>query len=83
MRQTGRTTRIVQHVVEQLHNLGTCVATDHVVYEYPNSKSSMLDYFKEKVEREVELRSYGSKKVNTSHVEVDGVPYMKFELVRK
>ena len=34
LRQTGRTTRIVQHVVEQLYSVGTCVATDHIVYEF-------------------------------------------------
>ena len=83
MRQTGRTTRIVQQVVEQLYSVGSCVATDHVVYEYENIKSSMLVHFKEKVEREVEYRSHGSKKVKSSHVNVDGVPHMKFELVTK
>ena len=80
MRQTGRTTRIVQHVVEQLFSVGTCVATDHVVYEFPTPKLSMLTYFKEKVEREVEFRSRGSKKVTTKDTQVDGVPYIKFEL---
>ena len=81
MRQTGRTTRIVQYVVDQLYNVGTCVATDHVDYESPTPELSMLTHFKEKVERDVEFRSYGSKKVKSSHVKVDGVPYMKFELI--
>lgn len=81
MRQTGRTTRIVHYVVDQLFSVGTCVATDHVVYEFEKPKLSMLVHFKEMVEREVEFRSYGSKKVKTYHVKVEDVPYMKFELI--
>lgn len=80
MRQTGRTTRIVQYVVEQLYNVGTCVATDHVVYEY-TPKRSMLNNFEDMVKREVNIRSHGSKKVNTTHIQVDDIPYIKFELV--
>jgi hypothetical protein len=79
MRQTGRTTRIVQHVVEQLCHVGTCIATDHVVYEYTPTRK-MLRFFKERVEREVQFRFYGSKKVKTSDVNIDGIPYVKFEL---
>lgn len=81
MRQTGRTTRIVQYVVEQLYNVGTCVATDHVVYEY-EPKLSMLEHFEDMVKREVYLRSGGSKKIKTSSVRVDDIPYIKFELIR-
>jgi hypothetical protein len=80
MRQTGRTTRIVQHVVDQLFSVGTCVATDHVVYEYENPKLSMLVYFKEKVESEIEFRSHGSKDVKTTDLDINGVPYIKFEI---
>jgi hypothetical protein len=82
MRQTGRTTRIVQHVVDQLFSVGTCVATDHVVYEYENPKLSMLGYFKEKVEREIEFRSHGSKGVKTTDLNVNEIPYIKFEIIK-
>ena len=58
MRQTGRTTRIVQYVAEQLYNVGTCIATDHIVYEYtPTFK--MLHHFREKVEREKKCEELG------------------------
>jgi hypothetical protein len=82
LRQTGRTTRIVQHVVEQLYSVGTCVATDHIVYEFA-PKIKMLKHFKEMVEREVQFRSYGSQTVKTSHLNIEGIPYVKFELVNK
>jgi hypothetical protein len=79
MRQTGRTTRIVQYVAEQLYNVGTCIATDHIVYEYtPTFK--MMQHFKEKVEREIEVKSNGSNSVKSTQITVDGIPYIKFEL---
>ena len=80
LRQTGRTTRIVQHVVEQLYGVGTCIATDHIVYEF-TPEIKMLKHFKEMVEREVQFRSYGSKTVKTSHMNIEGIPYVKFELI--
>jgi hypothetical protein len=82
LRQTGRTTRIVQHVVEQLYSVGTCVATDHIVYEF-TPKIKMLKHFKEMVEREVQFRSHGSKTIKTSYVNIEEIPYVKFELVNK
>ena len=82
IRQTGRTTRIVQHVVEQLYGVGTCIATDHIVYEF-TTEIKMLKHFKEMVEREVQFRSYGSQTVKTSHMNIEGIPYVKFELVNK
>ena len=80
LRQTGRTTRIVQHVVEQLYSVGTCVATDHIVYEFA-PKIKMLKPFKEKVRQEVKFRSHGSKKVKTTKLKIGEIPYVKFELV--
>jgi hypothetical protein len=80
MRQTGRTTRIVQYVVEQLYNVGVCVATDHTVYAY-EPKLSMLIHFKEAVKREIDFRSQGSKKIKTKDIKIEGIPYVKFEVV--
>lgn len=79
-RQTGRTTRIIQYVVEQLYSVGICIATDHTMYEF-TPDMEMLEFFKEKVEREVQFRSYGSKKIKTSDVDIEGIPYIKFEFV--
>ena len=80
MRQTGRTTRIVQYVIEQLYSVGTCVATDHVAYEFGATRQ-ILNHFEEMVRREMELRSYGSKKIKTTHLKVEEIPYIKFEVV--
>ena len=80
MRQTGRTTRIVEHVVEQLYSVGTCVATDHVAYEFGVTRQ-MLNHFEEMVRREMDLKSKGSKKIKTTPLKVEGIPYIKFEVV--
>ena len=80
MRQTGRTTKIVQYVVDQLYSVGTCVATDHVAYEFGATRQ-MLNHFEEMVRREIDLRSQGSKKIKTTTLKVDGIPYIKFEVV--
>ncbi len=81
MRQTGRTTRIVQYVVEQLYNVGTCIATDHVVYEHEPNRQ-MLNDFEDKVRREVNFKSHGSKDVKTTDLDVNGVPFIKFEIIK-
>jgi hypothetical protein len=70
MRQTGRTTRIVQHVVEQLYNTGKCISTDHVVFEYSNVGRDTLLEFRDKVKRKVELYSHGSKTVDSEFIRV-------------
>jgi hypothetical protein len=80
MRQTGRTTRIVQYVIEQLYSVGTCVATDHVAYEFGATRQ-ILKHFEEMVRREMELRSHGSKKIKTTHLKVEDIPYIKFEVI--
>lgn len=81
-RQTGRTTRIVQYVVEQLYSVGICIATDHIMYEFTPDREN-LEFFKTKVEREVQFRSSGYRKIKTSDVDIEGIPYIKFELVRE
>lgn len=81
MRQTGRTTRIVHYVVEQLYNVGTCVATDHIAYEY-GATEDMLKHFVEKVRREIDIKSYGSKKIKTTYLTIENIRYVKFELIQ-
>lgn len=32
-RQSGKTTRIINNVIEQLYSVGQCIATDHTCFE--------------------------------------------------
>jgi hypothetical protein len=80
MRRTGRTTRIVQYVVEQLHNVGTCIATDHTVYEYA-PKIEMVKHFEKEVKNKIYSDSKGVKTVNSAIMIINEVPYVKFEMI--
>ena len=79
MRQTGRTSRIANFVVEQLFNVGTCIATDHVVYEHTAS-SKHVRHLEEMVKRDIEIKTKGRNSVKTTVLKIEGVPYVKFEL---
>jgi cob(I)alamin adenosyltransferase len=79
-RQTGRTSRIINHIVEQLFSVGECLATDHTSYEYENIPEYSIDYFIEKVENKVKIESFGSKKVEFSKLDIDGKIFVKFKL---
>lgn len=82
MRQTGRTTRIISHVIEQLFNHGECIVADHVAYEFKDRMTlKVLNYFIERVERAVEDRSRSSKnRVVSKVVTVNGIKMVHFKL---
>lgn len=59
MRQTGRTTRIVDFAVQQLFSVGEVVVTDHYMFECPKSRREPLLHFIEKVRERVQRESNG------------------------
>ncbi len=61
--------------------MGTCIATDHVAYEFEETRHNIQSHFEEMVKREMDFRSHGSKKIKTTHLKVQKVPYIKFEVV--
>ena len=80
MRQTGRTTRIVNHITEQLFSVGRCIATDHTAYEYDRSKITLL-YLIERVKKNVSnVNSSTDWKLEHKEVEVNGVLMIDFRL---
>jgi hypothetical protein len=84
MRQSGRTTRIANFVVEQLYTSGQCIATDHVMYEYSGRINSerALHHLIEKVRDQIRIGSGG--RLGCSHriirIERGGIPMIHFEL---
>lgn len=86
-RQCGKTTRIINNVIEQLYSVGQCIATDHTCFEHESPTKEMVEYFIEKVKYRVEVQSYGSKTVNTDIVLVDiegkKIPVGHFALLDK
>lgn len=45
MRRTGRTTRTIDFVVQQLLETGQCICTDHVAFEYNDCSQHQLKPF--------------------------------------
>lgn len=80
MRQTGRTTRIVNHITEQLFSVGRCIATDHTAYEFGVGTLDLL-YLIKRVEKNVSSINV-SKDLLLEHkkVEVNGVLMIDFRL---
>jgi hypothetical protein len=57
-RQTGRTTRIANFVIDQLHSVGEVIVTDHTSFEFPGKDTtSSIKYLIEKVEKLLEVSS--------------------------
>ena len=45
MRQTGRTSRIVDFAIDQLYSVGEVILTDHTAFEYPGITQSKIQFF--------------------------------------
>jgi len=88
-RQTGRTTRIINHVVNELFSVGRCISTDHTTFEFEETAldieefgSSQTDYFIEKVKRRMDFESRGCAKVDAKVIDVDGKKMVEFTLLK-
>ncbi len=82
MRQTGRTSRIVDFVVDQLYNTGQCIATDHVMFEHSHDSIHMLRHLIEKVERRLDSASAGYLKVKSVIIRANEIPMVHFRLIK-
>jgi hypothetical protein len=80
MRQTGRTSRIINFVVEQLYNVGRCIATDHIVFEYEKVSQRAIHYFIERVQRRIDTETGGTKKVKSKIITIDELYMVDFKL---
>ena len=84
MRQTGRTSRIVNFVIDQLHSVGEVIVTDHIAYEFSAVSQAQLIYFIDKVKDTFE-RSIHAKDWTVKHEfhKVGETPVVRFKLERK
>lgn len=81
-RQTGKTARIINHVVDQLFSVGKCISTDHTTFEFEKLPKDQIDYFIEKVERRINFESNGLAKVNSRILDIGGKKMVEFTLVK-
>lgn len=87
MRRTGRTSRIVNYVVTQLFEVGQCISTDHIVFEFEKTPDKRLYYFINKVEKHIDFLTNGRNSVKSkiTKIDIDG-EYFKviyFKLINK
>ncbi len=80
MRQTGRTSRIVDYITTQLFEVGQCIATDHIIFEFKITNNHMLNYLIDKVKKNVEFKSNGKDTIRHEIIEV-GANGEKFMMV--
>jgi len=85
-RQTGRTSRIINHVVNELFSVGKCISTDHTTFEFgelPKSQiNNLINDFIKKIERRIDFESYGSAKVDSKVLDIDGKKMVEFTLLK-
>jgi hypothetical protein len=83
MRQSGRTSRIVDFAVDQLFSVGQVIVTDHVVFEYPESNTRQsVEFLTEKVRKRIEVSSYGTLGVNWKIEKFRGINVVHFKTYR-
>ena len=84
MRQTGRTSRIVDFTIDQLYSVGECIVTDHYVFEYPTAGPSHLQHFISKVYDRFRLLNHNENKyLDYSMVKLSKVPMIHFKIKHK
>ena len=82
-RQTGKTTRIANFVIDQLHSVGEVIVTDHTSFEFPeSSNTSSIKGLIEKVERLDEVNSPGNRKIEHEIIQLDNLKLIRFRLVK-
>ena len=84
IRQSGRTTRIIDFTIEQLCSVGECIVTDHTVFEYPNKVTNRhLKYFIKRVNHRLQHRTNGYNSCKGEIKKVDDIKVIHFKLNQK
>jgi hypothetical protein len=83
MRRTGRTTRIVNHIVEQLMGVGGCIATDHAAFENDGFNIQSLE--KSIVDKVLDAynakNKHSNSKIEKTIFDYNGIPAVHFKVV--
>ena len=84
LRQTGKTTRIANFVIDQLHSVGEVIVTDHTSFEFPeSSNTSSINNLIEKVEKFDAANSPGNRKIEWEILDVQGVKLVRFKISKQ
>jgi len=81
LRQSGKTTRIANFVIDQLHSVGEVIVTDHTSFEFSDiDNMSSIRNLIEKVEKLDAANSPGNREIEHEFIEVDGIKLIRFKL---
>jgi hypothetical protein len=82
MRATGRTSRIVDFVVDQLFQHGQCVSTDHITYENDRISMTELIPFVTKVIERIKHSTQEKNKAIYNIQKVNDIYVVHFKMVK-
>jgi len=81
IRQSGRTTRIMDFTIEQLCSVGECIITDHTVFEYPGKiTNAYLKEFIKRVNDRLQYQTSGYKSCKGEIKKLDDIKVVHFKL---
>lgn len=83
MRQTGRTSRISDFAVDQILNVGQCIVTDHIAFEYENGGVGILEYFIRGVLDRIKYKSNGNISCSYKIKNLDGINVVHFKRINE
>lgn len=79
LRQTGKTTRIVNFVIDQLYSVGEVIVTDHTSFEFPNNNNTpSIETLIDKVYKLIEVDSFGNVKVKHEIINLNNIKLIRF-----
>jgi hypothetical protein len=80
LRQTGKTTRIANFVIDQLYSVGEVIVTDHTSFEFPtHNNTSSIESLIEKVYRLIEATSSGNVKIEHIIIKSNNIKLIWFK----
>ena len=84
-RQSGRSTRIINFIIEQLLSVGECICTDHVAFEYKGKINKKdCNEFADRVKFNLNYQLYRkNKKFSYEIHKINDVLFIYFKLTQK
>jgi len=81
LRQSGKTTRIANFVIDQLHSVGEVIVTDHTSFEFPDiDNMSSIRNLIEKVEKLDAANSPGNRRIEFEIFDSQNTKLIRFRM---
>jgi hypothetical protein len=81
LRQSGKTTRIANFVIDQLHSVGEVIVTDHTSFEFSDiDNMSSIRNLIEKVEKLDAANSPGNRRIGFQIFDAQNTKLIRFRM---